>query len=282
MAQNVNTSQLRTERLFSVEGWVCLVTGGGTGIGLMVYITGRRMEVLEQAAATHSPREGTGQIIPIGPCNVTSKAALEGLYDELATKEPHLNLLICNADIAGPKVFPSSSDATALRAELWEKEDQAGWAAVLNTNVTAVYFTTVAVLPLLQASSKEPGQRLAASVIVISSTSGILRNCQNRFSYKAAKGATVHLTRLMSTEFDKTGVRFNSIAPGYFLSEMTTGASDECGKSEVKDEDVRAKGHPVPAGRAGSDKEMAQACLFLAKCCYVNGEIVAVDGGVSG
>lgn len=95
MAQNVQTKQLQASRLFSVEGWVCLVTGGGTGIGLMcaqalaangvfstpfelltfesnpnhdtgakVYITGRRMEVLESAATTHSPADGPGSIVP--------------------------------------------------------------------------------------------------------------------------------------------------------------------------------------------------------------------------
>ena len=103
---------------------------------------------------------------------------------------------------------------------------------------------------------------------------------QGHFSYNAAKGATVHLTRLMSTEFGDTGVRVNSIAPGYFPSEMTTGESDEGQKSFLGDDKIRSKGHAVPAGRAGGDEEMAQACLFLAKNRYVNGEIIAVDGGV--
>ena len=95
-----STHQLRAQDLFSVKGYVCVVTGGGTGIGLMatqtlaangkssfhwpkirqkarteysanrptttgakVYITGRRMEVLENAAKTHSPENG-GEIIP--------------------------------------------------------------------------------------------------------------------------------------------------------------------------------------------------------------------------
>ena len=86
-----STSDLHVQRIFSVKDYVCVVTGGGTGIGLMatqtlaangkfstaifdlhvanviqgakVYITGRRMEVLEQAAKAHNPNEG-GQIIP--------------------------------------------------------------------------------------------------------------------------------------------------------------------------------------------------------------------------
>ena len=92
------THDLRAEKLFSVKGYVCVVTGGGTGIGLMaaqalsangeriipayspraffrgceqltkslgakVYITGRRVEVLENAAKTHNPA-GEGEIIP--------------------------------------------------------------------------------------------------------------------------------------------------------------------------------------------------------------------------
>lgn len=87
----VSTEDLAAEKLFSVKGHVALVTGGGTGIGLMyftplplspnrvltqsratqalaangakVYITGRRMDVLENAAKTHTPHKG-GEIIP--------------------------------------------------------------------------------------------------------------------------------------------------------------------------------------------------------------------------
>jgi len=89
----VSTTELSAESLFSTKGHVCLVTGGGTGIGLMyvflihqncsfltynratqalaangarVYITGRRMDALKNAAETHCPKgnEGGGEIIP--------------------------------------------------------------------------------------------------------------------------------------------------------------------------------------------------------------------------
>lgn len=107
-----------------------------------------------------------------------------------------------------------------------------------------------------------------------------MRDAQGHFSYNAAKGATVHLSKLMSAEFEKADVRVNSIAPGYFPSEMTTKKdSDEENKSNLPDEDVASKGH-VPAQRPGHDQEMAQAVLFLARNLYVNGEVIAVDGGV--
>jgi NAD(P)-dependent dehydrogenase (short-subunit alcohol dehydrogenase family) len=106
-----------------------------------------------------------------------------------------------------------------------------------------------------------------------------MRDSQGHFGYNAAKGATVHLAKLMSYEFKKAGIRVNSIAPGYFPSEMTTKESDENQKSSMPKENIDEKGH-VPAKRAGSDEEMAQGVIFLAKNNYVNGEVIAIDGGV--
>ncbi|KAI9887614.1 MAG: hypothetical protein M1823_000598 [Watsoniomyces obsoletus] len=282
-----STEALNLSRLFSVEGWVCVVSGGGTGIGLMatqalaangakVYITGRRFEVLENAAKTHTPAEG-GSIIPVGPCDVTKKEDIQKLVDEISQKEKHVDLLINNAGISGPKADPAASDATELKKTLWENENVEQWGEVFTTNVTSVYFMTVAFLPLLQAASNSSHGH-AGNVINISSMSGIMRLSQGHFSYNTAKGATVHLTKLMSAEFEKARVRVNSIAPGYFPSEMTAKESGDDQKSELPAEKVKEKGH-VPAQRAGHDEEMAQAVIFLAKNMYVNGEIIAVDGG---
>ncbi|KAL9578764.1 MAG: hypothetical protein Q9203_006971 [Teloschistes exilis] len=263
-----STDALKVEKLFSVKG-------------AKVYITGRRMEALENAAKTHSPGESGGSIIPIGPCDVTSKPELEKLVKDLSAKENHLNLLVANAGISGPKGVPEASDAAQLSTDLWNAESPPEWSDVFNTNVTSVYFTTLAFLPLLQASQNHPSHALRSpSVIVISSMSGLMRNSQGHFAYNAAKGATVHLSKLMSAEFEKANVRVNSIAPGYFPSEMTAKSSrDEDNKSVLPDEKVKEKGH-VPAERPGSDEEMAMAMLFLCRNVYVNGEVIAVDGGV--
>ena len=233
----------------------------------------------------------------VGPCDVTSKDDLEKLYKEISSKEKHIDLLsmfasvthkstymliapsaVANAGISGNKAEPSEENATELKDKLWKSEEFADWSDTFNTNVSAVYFTTVAFLPLLQAGTEKRGH-LSASVIVISSMSGIMRNSQGHFAYNAAKGATVHLSKLMSAEFQKTRVRVNSIAPGYFPSEMSVKDSDDANKSHMPQEKISEKGH-VPADRAGSDEEMAQAVVFLTKNKYVNGEIIAVDGGV--
>ncbi|KAG9768696.1 Short-chain dehydrogenase/reductase PhomF [Exophiala dermatitidis] len=285
-----STEDLHIANLFSLKGYVCLVTGGGTGIGLMatqalaangakVYITGRRKEVLENAAQKHSPQSRdsslNGEIIPIGPCDVTKKEDLERLTAELESKEKYLSLVVAAAGVSGPKGRPDTSDANELKAKLWE-EDPEAWNSTYNTNVTGVFFSVVSFLPLLQRAPK--GQ--TSSVIVISSMSGMMRDSQAHFSYNAAKAATAHLSRMMSKEFAKTGIRVNSIAPGYFPSEMTMKGSDEDNKAHMPKEKVEEKGHSVPAGRAGSDEEMAMGVIFLSKCGYVNGEVLKLDGGV--
>lgn len=288
-----DTHHFDVNRLFSVKDYVCVVTGGGTGIGLMatqalaangakVYITGRRKEALEQAAKQHQPRNSGGEIIPVGPCDVTKKADLQKLVEEIQQREKYINLLMCNAGIAGPKAEPEGlDDAGDMKTKLWENESVEDWQKTYETDVTAVYFTAVAFLPLLQASitPKGPSERFGASVITTSSMSGLMRHAQGHFSYNAAKAATIHLTKLMSAEFQRTSIRVNSIAPGYFPSEMTAQNSDDRQKSHMPDEKAQEKGH-VPAMRGGRDEEIGMTVLFLAKNAYVNGQVVSVDGGV--
>lgn len=217
----------------------------------------------------------------VGPCDVTSKSDLEKLVREISSKEKYLNLLISNAGVSGPKAPPDSTSADELHEKIWNTESVDDWQSVYQTNVTGVYFSTLAFLPLLQASISPSGPYppRSPSVIVISSMSGIMRHSQGHFAYNTAKGATVHLSKLMSAEFEKANVRVNSIAPGYFPSEMTMKDSNEDNKTHMPVEKIHEKGH-VPAERPGSDEEMAQAVIFLTKNMYVNGEVLAVDGGV--
>lgn len=285
------THHFSASKLFGVKDYICVVTGGGTGIGLMsaqalaangakVYITGRRMDALEQAAKSHEPSNG-GQIIPLGPCDVTKKEDLARIVKELEKKEKYIHMLHCNAGVPGPKAPPEQEDAKELKDNLWENESPEQWNECYNVDVTSVYFTTVAFLPLLQAAIEPAGPlpRFGPSVITTSSMSGMMRHAQGHFAYNAAKGATVHLTKLMSSEFQKAGIRVNSVAPGYFPSEMTAKESNEVNKSFVPDEKIQEKGH-VPLMRAGKEEEMGMTILYLTRNEYLNGQVVAVDGGV--
>ena len=92
--------------------------------------------------------------------------------------------------------------------------------------------------------------------------------------YAASKGGLVNLTRELAVEWGGRGVRVNAIAPAYFESEMTK----EIFASENA---LKRIGRMVPMGRAGLPHELDGPLLFLASgaSSYVNGQILAVDGG---
>jgi NAD(P)-dependent dehydrogenase (short-subunit alcohol dehydrogenase family) len=96
-----------------------------------------------------------------------------------------------------------------------------------------------------------------------------------QFAYASSKAAFLHLTRIMATTFIETGVRVNSIAPGMFPSEMTTGGSNEHQKSSLDSEASN------PRGRYGHDTDMGAAVLFLAGPGgqFFNGQVLYPDGG---
>ncbi|KAF8919665.1 hypothetical protein CPB85DRAFT_1277614 [Mucidula mucida] len=172
----------------NVDGLVAVVTGGGSGIGLLmatalenngatVYIIGRRMHLLEKAAKENSKYN---QIIPV-QCDVTERDSLLSVVEIVRSKQGHIDLLVNNAGIAKnlfshPLPSPSKNEAdrpptppqtdvptpptspTAsfhipsikkFQSSLWDTGSPDDFAQVFATNVTAPYYTTVAFLDLL-------------------------------------------------------------------------------------------------------------------------------------
>jgi gluconate 5-dehydrogenase len=94
-------------------------------------------------------------------------------------------------------------------------------------------------------------------------------------NYAAAKGGLKMLTRAMAVEWAKHGVQSNAIAPGYFVTELNKPLVENvefnkwiCGRT--------------PAGRWGQPEELSGAAVFLASRAsdFINGQILAVDGGI--
>lgn len=263
--------------------------GGGSGIGLMatqalvangakVYITGRTKEKLDTVAEKYS--EGSGSIIPI-QCDVSDKAQIAKLVEEISSKEQCLCILINNAGISGSTFQTEAGSASEMKANLFDdpKATFEDWTDVYRTNVPQLFFMTTAFLPLLQKSTdRHPGW--SAAVINVSSISGLVKTSQHHFAYNASKAAAIHLTRMLATEIahgNRLRIRVNSIAPGVFPSEMTTGGeSGGDQKSHIEREKYAEK---VPARRPGKDEDMAQTMLFVAANQYLNGQTVVVDGG---
>jgi len=283
-----NNVDFKLESLFNVKDKVALITGGGSGIGLMatqalavngakVYIVGRTEEKLDRVAETYG-KEIAGQIIPI-VADISKKDSIASLVKEIESKEKNIDILINNAGISSDSFETEASSAEEMKKNLFEQDNATfeDWTDVYRTNVPQIFFMTTAFLPLLQKST-ESQYGYSATVINISSISGLVKSPQHHFSYNASKAAVIHLTRMLASEIASNGlkIRVNSVAPGVFPSEMTAGESGENQKSEIPKEKYAEK---VPAQRPGNDRDMGAAILFAATNQYLNGQTVVVDGG---
>lgn len=245
--------------------------------GAKVYITGRTKEKLDRVVETYG-KSISGQIIAI-PADISHKDGVRKLFDEYSSREKCCCILVNNAGIDGATFQVESKTADEMKKNLFDPEDSTfeDWNKTYNTNVTGLYYTTTAFLPLLQKSS-ETHEGWSSTVINITSISGMVKTAQHHFAYNASKAAAIHVSRMLASEIaaNKLKIRVNSLAPGVFPSEMTTESSDEKQKSSIPREKYADK---VPAGRPGRDEDMAGAVLFFATNQYLNGQNVAVDGG---
>ncbi|KAF2099475.1 NAD(P)-binding protein [Rhizodiscina lignyota] len=276
--------------LFDVSHITALVTGGGTGIGLMitqalvangakVYITGRREEALEQTTKVYNTGPGSLHSLP---GDVSKKSEILDLASQMDQMEPDgIQLLVNNAGIARDDATkfstagqPDMKDADSIHNHFIKSDPQA-WEDTFRTNVTGQFFTSMAFLPLL-AKGRNKINGYSSSIINVSSVSGQMKGSSGgQFAYATSKAAFSHMTRMLATTFKDVGVRVNCIAPGLFPSEMTTGESDETNKSEID------KPPANPAGRTGADSDMAATVLFLAGPggLFYNEQFLYPDGG---
>jgi NAD(P)-dependent dehydrogenase (short-subunit alcohol dehydrogenase family) len=248
--------------LFSLQGRTALVTGGSRGIGRMiasgllaqgaqVYISSRKADACDQAAR---------ELGALGPCfslpaDVSTVAGAQGLAAAFAAREPKLDILVNNAGAAWGESFDSFPEK--------------GWDKVLDLNLKSPFFLTQALHELLRAGAASR----PAKVINVASIDGISVNPLETYSYAASKAGLIHLTRRMSLHLVKENIVVSGIAPGAFASEMNKVARDHAEETARR----------IPAGRIGTDEDMAGVAIYLASRAgdYVVGQTIVVDGGVT-
>jgi NAD(P)-dependent dehydrogenase (short-subunit alcohol dehydrogenase family) len=251
--------------LFSLKGRVALVTGGSRGIGKMiaagflahgaakVYITARKALACE-ATANELSAEYDGECIAL-PIDISTLAGIDMLANEIKSREPKLDILVNNAGAAWGADF--------------DEFPESGWDKVINLNLKTPFFLTKALAASLRAAASV---ERPAKVINIASIDGIFVNPMETYSYAASKSGLIHLTRRMAVKLIQDHVVVTAIAPGPFKSDMNRAARDHA-------DDVATR---VPAGRVGSDEDMAGTAIYLASRAgdYVVGATIAVDGGI--
>ncbi|HVE69720.1 MAG TPA: glucose 1-dehydrogenase [Thermoanaerobaculia bacterium] len=245
---------------FSLEGRVAVVTGGTSGIGLAlvrglaeagadVVATSRRPKQVDAAAAEVEQR---GRRTVRVTSDVGDRATLQAALEQTVAELGKVDILV---NCAGITKRTPTLDVT-------DEE----WNSIMATNVTG----TLRACQVFGRHMLERGYGRIINIASLSSFVGLFEVA----AYTTSKSAVAGLTRALAVEWGSRGVNVNAIAPGVFRTALNAGLLD--GTERGKEFRIR-----TPLGRFGRLEELAGACVFLASegASFVNGEILAVDGG---
>lgn len=267
-AAHIRPIMAHSEALFSVEGMSVVVTGAGSGIGLMiaeglvrggatVYVCGRK-PTAELSERLTTLANGAGRCVSLGPVDVGEEAQCVAAAAKLSGMlENGLDALVNNA-------------GTNWGGEL-AKYPGAAFDKVLGVNVKGVFMLTRELAPLLEKAARRRG--VPSAVVNIGSIDGLRVPKMETYAYSASKAAVHHLTRTMSATLAPRGVTVNAVAPGPFRSKMMKVTLERA-------QDVIERSCPL--GRIGEPDDMVGAVTYLISRAgsYVTGVVIPVDGGI--
>ncbi|GIE97607.1 SDR family oxidoreductase [Paractinoplanes rishiriensis] len=243
------------ESMFSLRGRTALVTGSRSGIGRAAAVAlaqagadlvlhGRTDDLDEvETEVRKAGRESTRWILDL--------ADTSAIPDAVA-RLPEVDILVNNAGI--------------IRRAPAAEHSFGDWRSVLDVNLDAVFLL-----------SRTVGARMLArrrgKIVMVASMLSFQGGVQVP-GYTAAKHGVAGLTKALACEWAAAGVQVNAVAPGYISTDNTTALRAD----PVREAEIRSR---IPAGRWGRPDDVAGAVVFLASSAsdYVNGHVLAVDGG---
>ena len=242
------------------EGQVAIVTGAGRGIGRAIAVRlageGACVACVSRTEANAKTTAGEINIIRANAASayavdVADHAAVLKVGARILEEFVKIDILVNNAGVA--------RDALAMRMSL---ED---WDAVINTNLRGAFSFTQ---PIVRAMTKQRSGR----IINISSVIGLMGNA-GQTNYAASKAGLIGFTKSLARELASRNITVNAVAPGFVITDMTAGLSDEIKIT------IHAK---IPLARTGTPEEIASAVAFLAsaEAAYITGQVLCVDGGI--
>ncbi|KAJ3879402.1 NAD-P-binding protein, partial [Lentinula edodes] len=306
-SENAMSTQIDLEgqcatNLFNLKNVVAVVTGGGSGIGLMisstliangatVYIIGPKQADLDRICGIYNDastnlKSGSGGKMYGLEGDISSKTEAKRLSEEVAKVQPYVTVLFNNAGIqAGQFVPPSEASAAAYVSAFFDKIEPKDFNNVLNTNAVGAYWLSFAFLPLLERwknSDEEVTKKFVPQVIMTSSMNGWTKDSATSgrsYPYMFSKSAIGHATSSLAHELLPLGIRVNGIAPGLFPTEMSLpGHSNEAGIAVAPSD--KKWGFEIPTVKTGGTKhDVGALALCLITNWFINGETVLIDGG---
>lgn len=249
------------EELFSLKNKLALVTGCKRGIGKAMAIglasAGAKVIGVSQSLEAKGSKVEE-EILALGgsfqayQCDFSDRTALYDFLAKLEKEQGAIDVLVNNA-------------GTIMRKPAVEHPDDY-WDKVIEVNLNAQFI-------LSREIGKKMVERKAGKIIFTAS----LLTFQGGITvpgYAASKGAIGQLTKALANEWAAHNVQVNAIAPGYIKTDNTQRLQDD----EVRSAQILAR---IPSQRWGEPRDMVGPLLFLASAAsdYVNGHILAVDGG---
>ncbi|AEE15049.1 3-oxoacyl-(acyl-carrier-protein) reductase [Thermodesulfobium narugense DSM 14796] len=243
----------------TLEGKVAIVTGSSRGIGKAIAkafaVEGAKV-LINYASNDEAAKKIKEELVSMGctveifKASVEKESEVKALFEQVDTLFGRIDILVNNAGI--------TRDALILRMT------ESQWDEVIDVNLKAAFLC-----------SKEAAKRMikqkSGRIINISSVIGQIGN-PGQANYSASKSGLFGLTKSLAKELGSRGILVNSIAPGYIVTDMTSGLSDEIRNKLLSS---------IALGRLGTPEDVAEVALWLANSAnYVTGQIISVNGGM--
>lgn len=237
-----------------------LVTGSSRGIGAEVakVLAGYGLKVwinyrsgAAAADAVKAEIEAAGGTAAVIGFDVADEAAFVDAIKTIVDADGELSYLVNNAGI--------TKDGLAMRM----KSDD--FMAVINANLLSAFVGC-------RESFKVMRKQKFGSIVNIASIVGETGNA-GQTNYAASKGGVIAMTKSFAQEAASSGIRYNTVTPGFIATDMTDVLSDEVKATFTS---------KIPMGRFGNPSEVAEATAFLLSdhASYITGETLKVNGGM--
>jgi 3-oxoacyl-[acyl-carrier protein] reductase len=244
-----------------VDPRVALVTGASKGIGraTAIALAGQGRTVAcgygaDDAGAKETVRliEDAGGRASAFQADVAEHDAVAAMVEAVTAELGPPTIVVANAG--------TNKDGLAVRFSMSD------WDRVIEVNLTGAFACIRAALPHMM--------KARWGRIVAVASAAALRGNAGQTAYSASKTGLVGLIRSLAKEYAGRGITANAVCPGFVDTEMTSSVSDKVRAGYVE---------MIPAGRLGTPEETAAAIRFLVseEASYVNGAVVAVDGGLT-